>query len=299
MNDVRRAAFLAAALGVTGCAPAGELDACRDRAAELEAGIREGAEHREALEERLARLQATNDAMERTILTLAGGMEEAEESRAELESSLQAASSTLAELEEARGELTEDLQRTRRSLTSAERSLAELRAREARARRRAETFRSLLTRMRELIESNEVRVRVHRNRMVVEMPERVLFDSGRAELRSRGEDVVTQVGEVLQSLEDRDFQVAGHTDSEPIRRSRYDSNWELSTARALTVAELLREQGMPAERLSVAGFADTQPVASNETEQGRAQNRRIEIVLLPNLDELPDLSELEDGDGES
>jgi len=101
------------------------------------------------------------------------------------------------------------------------------------------------------------------------------------------------VASILTTFPDRIFQVAGHTDNVPIDNARFASNWELSAARAVTIVEFLIDKGMAAENLSAAGYADTQPVAGNLTEEGRAQNRRIEIVLQPNLDELPDLSSLE------
>ena len=98
---------------------------------------------------------------------------------------------------------------------------------------------------------------------------------------------------MLASIQNRDFQIAGHTDNKPIKSARFPSNWELSTARGVAVTRFLAANGVPETRLSAAGYADTQPVASNDTPEGRAQNRRIEIVLMPNLDELPDLSSLE------
>jgi chemotaxis protein MotB len=73
----------------------------------------------------------------------------------------------------------------------------------------------------------------------------------------------------------------GHTDSNPIKTARFRSNWELSAARAIAVMEILNERfDLPPERLSVAGYADTAPVASNDTEAGRARNRRVDIILL-------------------
>jgi chemotaxis protein MotB len=130
--------------------------------------------------------------------------------------------------------------------------------------------------------------------MVVELPEGILFASGKAKLKDEGEEALAEVAGVLKDIEDRDFQIAGHTDNVPIRTRRFPSNWELSAKRAVNVTRYLIEQGMKKDRLSAAGYADTQPVASNRTAEGRQQNRRIEIVLVPNLDELPDLSRLED-----
>ena len=129
--------------------------------------------------------------------------------------------------------------------------------------------------------------------MVVELPEAVLFASGSARLKKDGAKILAQVAPVLVGLKDRSFQVGGYTDNVPIRTKRFPSNWELSAARAVDVTELLIEYGMPGSRVSAAAYGETHPVASNDTKEGRAQNRRIEIALMPNLDELPDLSSLE------
>jgi len=78
--------------------------------------------------------------------------------------------------------------------------------------------------------------------------------------------------------------VAGHTDNVPVKRGgRFDSNWELSTARATTVVELMVREGVPPDQLAAAGFGEHDPIASNETPEGRQQNRRLEIMLMPKL----------------
>ncbi|MCA9608091.1 MAG: OmpA family protein [Myxococcales bacterium] len=172
--------------------------------------------------------------------------------------------------------------------------LAAARAREEANRARLDSLRRMAMAFREMVAAGQLRVRIVRGNMVVELPEGVLFDSGRAELREAANSTLERVAQVLQSVPNRNFLVAGHTDNIPVgRRSRYDSNWELSAARGVAVVRFLAEHGMSPERLAAAGYADTQPVASNSTEEGRAQNRRIEIIVLPNLDELPDLSGLD------
>jgi chemotaxis protein MotB len=173
-----------------------------------------------------------------------------------------------------------------------ERALEELRAREKQSQARLAVFTEMLNKFRSMIDSGKLRVRVVRGRMVVELAENILFDSGRADLKKEGQDALTQVASVLSSIENRDFQVAGHTDNIPIKSARFPSNWELSTARAVVVTKWLTEKGLASNRVSAAGYAETQPVAPNDTPDGRQQNRRIEIVLMPNLDELPDLSSL-------
>ena len=178
-------------------------------------------------------------------------------------------------------------------LEAARRREEEFRRRQAAAEARLATFNQMIERFRAMIDSGQLRVRIVRGRMVVELAENILFDSGAAELKEEGQNALRQVGAVLAQIANRDFQVAGHTDNVPIHTRRFPSNWELSTARAVTVAKFLSDSGVPSARLSAAGYADSQPSGSNDTEEGRRQNRRIEIVLMPNLDELPDLSSLQ------
>jgi chemotaxis protein MotB len=178
------------------------------------------------------------------------------------------------------------------SLAEKDRALEELRARERQAQARLKTFQDMIDKFKAMIDSGKLRVRVVRGRMVVELAENILFDSGRADLKKEGEEALSQVASVLASIPNRDFQIAGHTDNIPIKSAKFPSNWELSTARAVEVTRFLAEKGVDSARLSAAGYADTQPVASNSEAEGRKQNRRIEIVLMPNLDELPDLSSL-------
>jgi chemotaxis protein MotB len=183
-----------------------------------------------------------------------------------------------------------------RSIAEQNKALEELKAKERQAQQRLATFKGMLDRFQKMIESGKLKVKIVRGRMVVELAENILFDSGRADLKQEGQAALTEVASVLAAIQDRDFQIAGHTDNIPIKSAKFPSNWHLSTARALTVATFLADHGVPPVRLSAAGYADTQPVTptSNDTPEGRQQNRRIEIVLMPNLDELPDLSQLKD-----
>ena len=113
------------------------------------------------------------------------------------------------------------------------------------------------------------------------------------DLRSRAADFEPLIRDrmlagVLSGVAERNFLVCGHTDNVPVGRgNRFKSNWDLSTARAVTVTKLLLEEGVPAARLAAAGFADGDPVADNGSKDGRQKNRRTEIVLMPNIEELP------------
>lgn len=162
------------------------------------------------------------------------------------------------------------------------------------AKKRLETLRRMLAKFASMIESGKIKIKISNGKMVVEMASEILFPSGKAKLSAEGEQAIAEVAKVLSTIGDRNFQVAGHTDNVPIKKKKFKSNWELSTARAVAVVKHMIKNGMDSTNLSAAGYAETQPAASNDTEEGRAQNRRIEIVLQPNLDELPNLSELEE-----
>lgn len=212
---------------------------------------------------------------------------------AELEAQSQDTATALAKCKEDRENLNTLVKGYTGEINAMEAALAEAAAREARAAQRLEEYRSMLKQLKSMIDAGKLKVRIVRNKMVIELPEAVLFSSGSARLKEDGIRVLAEVGPVLASLGDRQFQVGGHTDNKPINTRRFPSNWELSGARGIEVTKLLIEYGVPPTRISAAAYADTQPVATNETPEGRAQNRRIEIALQPSLDELPDLSEIE------
>jgi chemotaxis protein MotB len=125
----------------------------------------------------------------------------------------------------------------------------------------------------------------HQDRLVLTLLGQVLFESGEAELTPLGLRIMKQVGEVLATLPEKYIQVEGHTDNNPIYgrlQQQYPTNWELSTARATTVLRYLIEQTkMNPQDFGATGYADIRPVTTNDTEEGRAQNRRVEIVLYP------------------
>jgi len=211
---------------------------------------------------------------------------------AELEAQGQDTAAALEQCKEDRANLNTLVKGYTGEINAMEAALAEAAAREARAAKRLEEYRSMLKQLKSMIDAGKLSVRIVRNKMVVELPEAVLFASGSAKLKEEGVRVLAEVGPVLASLGERQFQVGGHTDNKPIRTKRFPSNWELSGARGIEVTKLLIEYGVPATRVSAAAYADTQPVADNETPEGRALNRRIEIALQPSLDELPDLSDI-------
>jgi chemotaxis protein MotB len=138
-------------------------------------------------------------------------------------------------------------------------------------------------------------VNIRKNRMVISLPGDVLFDSGRETLKKDGQEILVKVAQIIkndQSLLGRDYQVAGHTDNKPFNGGIFRDNWGLSLMRAREVLLfLVSDKGgqMPNARWSAAGFGDTDPIAPNETDEGRQKNRRCDIIVVPSVEEMLDL----------
>ena len=133
------------------------------------------------------------------------------------------------------------------------------------------------------IDDKQVKVEQSDRGLVITFLAEVLFDSGKVEIRPEAYEVLDKVAKVLnKQLVDYKVGIEGHTDNEPIKHSGWKSNWELSTARATSVLHyLVDEQGTSPKRVSAIGYGEYHPVAPNDTEDGKQQNRRVEVVILP------------------
>ncbi len=133
------------------------------------------------------------------------------------------------------------------------------------------------------IADKDVKVEMMDRGLVITLINEVLFDSGKAKIRKEAYETLNQVARVLKtSAKGLDVGIDGHTDNVPIKHSGWKTNWELSSARALSVLHYLTEErGVSPRRLSATGYGEYRPVATNETKEGRQQNRRVEIVILP------------------
>lgn len=179
------------------------------------------------------------------------------------------------------------------SLEEMRKALAEMQAREAEQQKRLQEFSDLTRRFKKLIDAGTLSVRIVDGKMVVSMGTDVLFPSGSAKLSPNGLTTVKAVATQLNSIPEKKYQVEGHTDNVPIKSAQFPSNWELAAARSLTVVKTMIDGGMPSNRLSAASFGDTSPVAPNATTEEKALNRRIEIVIVPDLSSLPGYEELQ------
>lgn len=185
--------------------------------------------------------------------------------------------------------------KSRLQATEAElmKALREVQERKMAAEKRIAEYRDLLSRFKSLIDSGKLRVRIVDGQMVVELATDVLFPSGSAVLSPTGKAAVVEVAQVLASIPERRFQIAGHTDDVPIRTARYRSNWDLAFDRAHSVLQAMLETGMPSTRISASSYGEFRPTADNASDEGKAKNRRIEIIVVPDLSELPGAEELE------
>jgi chemotaxis protein MotB len=275
---------------VGGCVPRGQYDALEETLAHT----RQTAE---------AELAACREEM--AVMTASMGAEaqlaaELRREMRQLQGALDEARRDLAESAAERQKLTTDLatvvrdrSRLRASIEEMERALSELAARKAAADRRIAEFRNLVERFQSLIDAGRLHVRIIDGRMVVQLATDVLFGSGSARLSDEGREAVQEVAGVLAELGGRRFQVEGHTDNVPIQTAQFPSNWQLASARSITVVQAMVEAGVPVENVSAASYGEHRPAADNDTPEGRAANRRIEIVLLPDLSSLPGFEELE------
>ena len=143
--------------------------------------------------------------------------------------------------------------------------------------------RMLEERLAQEIRDKEVLLELAGKGLIITMANDILFDSGKAKLKSRSHSTLKKVASVInEALPDRNIGVEGHTDNVPIKYSSWKSNWELSTARAMSVLHyLIDECGIEPRRLSAIGYGEFKSVDTNETEAGRAGNRRVEIIILP------------------
>ena len=158
-------------------------------------------------------------------------------------------------------------------------------AREARLAKVKNTYDQLVGALEEELKRGELTISNLEGKLSVNLLNQILFDSGSTQIKPEGLKVLQSLGDVLNKFPDRALQVEGHTDNVKISSrliERFPTNWELSTARATSIVHFLQDKvGLPGERLVAAGYSEYSPIASNEDEEGRAQNRRIQILLVP------------------
>lgn len=280
-----------------------EIAKLTQRAKELETETARVAQERERLRQEQSQLAASLEQERQRLKTeeaekarLAQEQKQLaaylEQERARLETDAEEKARLTKEQEQLRQErlqLTANLEQEREQLKAEAAEKARLEreraAKEEEIQRLTRTQEALSRSLKEEIEKGNVTIQRVRDQLTINMVDRVLFDSGQAVVKPAGVKVLKQVADVLKHVTDKHIRIEGHTDNIPISvklQDKFKTNWELSTARATTVVRYLIDQGgVDRQALSAAGYADTRPVASNDSEEGRSSNRRIEIVLYP------------------
>jgi chemotaxis protein MotB len=159
-----------------------------------------------------------------------------------------------------------------------------VKAREEQVQKVSSTYESLLEKMKSEISKGQVTISELKGKLTVNMVDSILFDSGKAEVKKGGLEILGKVISILKDVKDKAIRIEGHTDNVQISRNlaqRYPTNWELSAARAINVARYLQDEGIDPGQLSAGAYGEWKPVATNDTAEGKAKNRRIEINLVP------------------
>jgi len=199
---------------------------------------------------------------------------------AELEHESRAKDRSIEALESERDKLLAEIEDLRDARVSLQQDVAD---REAKLRKLGETYDALVRELEAEVAAGVAQIEQLTEGMVFRLPPDVLFPAGSAELTPAGRSAVRDVAARIQGRDER-IEVQGHTDDQAITGAlaqRYPSNWELAGARAASVVRVLEEAGIEPRRLSAISFGASRPLASNESAEGRAQNRRIEVRLVP------------------
>ena len=240
---------------------------------------------------------------------LNGQYQKEKTTRAELEAELDKAKQRVAELTGKLQEmgvnveqLSTEKQRLASSLDETQRALEEYKKRAAQLEAIKQRFEQLRGKLQKLTNLG-LKVQIRHNRMVISLPGDVLFASGQDQLRDDGKNVLNAVADVIKKdaqLSARYFQIAGHTDNKPLAGGTFKDNWGLSAMRARQVLVYMISPseekggggGLDPSHLHAAGYGETDPIADNGTDDGRKANRRVELVLMPDVSEMLDLKSL-------
>jgi chemotaxis protein MotB len=210
-----------------------------------------------------------NDALRAEIVKRGEIIEDAQGRVVQNESRVIALEADLQTLKQTKAELLEAKRRTEQEAANAQKSLKD--------------------EMRAALESRDVTISELQGNLTLNILDRILFDSGQVVIKPEGQEVLKQIGGVLEQVPNRQIHVMGHTDNIPIHTSNYPSNWELSAARALAAVRFLVDNGgVDPKRIAAVAHGEFQPIANNSTPEGRARNRRITIVVLPEVFKMPE-----------
>ena len=274
---------------------AAEADRLQKQLADVNARVAELMNGTTTAQEEIAKLQKRAGELETETTRANDLVKQLSERDQDLNERLKAEAAEKARLEQERTAKEAEIQQQSEQLKAEAADKARLEqeraAKEAEIQRLTRTHEELTKSLEAEIAKGDIKIKQVRDRLTINMVDRVLFDSGQSRVKPSGLKVLKQVSDILKNVTDKQIRIEGHTDNVPIGvklKERFQTNWELSTARATSVVRyLIEEGGVDRANLLAVGYADTKPIASNDTEEGRTANRRIEIALYPK-----DLSEI-------
>jgi chemotaxis protein MotB len=180
----------------------------------------------------------------------------------------------------------QSLQTCEKNLAQQDQKVAQLA--EAQMKQMKSTHDTLISELKDQIQKQEVTIKEFQESLSLNFVDRILFEFGKADLTPEGEKVLKKVGEALKNIKAKKIRVTGHTDPVPIRPDfmyKFPSNWELSSARAASVVRYFQEKiDLDPKEMEAVGRSFYQPEASNDTKEGRARNRRVEILIAPQME---------------
>jgi len=273
---------IAALLAVGGCVGKGEYLQKQSEAESLKLEVTAAATRNRQLQFEVENLINERDALLARQKILSSDYEKLAADRQTLETAADAyrkkADITIEKLREQNVELLGDKQMLNESIALLKKT------KEQEVKKVSGTYENLLEKMEKEIQEGQIAITELKGKLTVDVVDKILFDSGKAEIKPEGLEVLGRVVDILTTTTDKVIRVEGHTDNLPIRGNltrQYPTNWELSAARALTIVRYLESQGLDPLKLSAVAFGEHRPIADNDTPEGRAKNRRIAIVLQP------------------
>lgn len=239
-------------------------------------------EENRTLKARIAELGGERDHLKGSLEFVTGERDRLAADNRELDRTLKAKADSLSRtIVDLRGRIA-DLERENGTLRQEVADLTKAQA--EKVEKVSKTYEGLMAKMEEEIRQGQVTISELRGKLTLNMVDAILFDTGKAEVKPKGLAVLRKIVSILRDEREKEIRIEGHTDNVPITgvlAKTYPTNWELSAARAINVTRYLQEQGIPPDVLSAVAYGEYRPVAENDTPEGKAKNRRIEIILAP------------------
>lgn len=233
------------------------------------------------------KLTATNTELKNTIASLNDRIGRLKDSISNMEGTVKELTNKVNVLRDEKENTKRQLKSTNEQIAAQRQRLEQLQALLDQQQEAAEALRKKIAEALKGFNSNELTIKMKNGKVYISMQESLLFPSGSAVVNPKGKEALSKVAGVLNTSSDININIEGHTDSLPIHTVKFADNWELSTARATSIAHvLIDEYRVVPAKLVASGRSEYDPIASNSTPEGRGQNRRTEIILEPRLDEL-------------